>query len=36
MLIVVDPHRLLIDVRFQRFIIVWEGGEGECHDQLLR
>ena len=35
MLVVVDPHRLLVDVRLQSGVVVWQGGKRERHDRLL-
>jgi hypothetical protein len=32
---VVDPHRLLVDVRLQCIVGVWQGRKGERHDRLL-
>ena len=34
-LVVVDPHRLLVDVRLQGVVGVGQGGKGERHDLLL-
>jgi hypothetical protein len=30
-LVVVDPHRLLVDVRLQGVVVVRQGGKGEGH-----
>ena len=34
-LVVMKPHRLLVDVRLQSLVVVRERGKGECHDRLL-
>ena len=34
-LVVMDPHRLLVDVRLQGVVVVGQGGKGERHDRLL-
>ena len=35
MLVVVDPHGLFVNVRLQCLVVVWKGGKGKRHDQLL-
>ena len=35
-LVVVSPHRLLVDGRLEGLVVVRQGGKGECHDRLLR
>ena len=35
MLVMMDPHRLLVDVRLQGGVVVGQGGKGERHDRLL-
>jgi hypothetical protein len=32
MFVVVKPHSLFVDMRFQRLVIVRERGKGEGHD----
>ena len=36
MLAVMDPHRLLVDVRLQRVVVVWEGRDFVGHSLLLQ
>jgi hypothetical protein len=35
MLVVMDPHRLLVDVRLQGLVVIRKGRKGERHDRLL-